>query len=163
MSGPDSPDYIQAHLAEELLLTLQSKTGIVLSDIAALFESGAIEDETDRRFVAEAVKFIENPTENLSDIMLHTTEIGQILGGYEMQEKNAPSEIDAMHAYLLTLQCINRINFVEKSLEQGSPYSSEIQHAMVLALDWATILSRGYQDNTLLSAVNELQGILNSL
>lgn len=162
MRGPDSPDSTQPHLAQSLLITLQSKTGTILEEIAALLEGGTIRDETDRRTVAEAAAFIENPTENLSDIMKHTTHIGQLLGDYMVQGIDAPGEIDAMHAYLLSLQCINRINFVEAELEKGSADSSEINQAMVLALDWATILSRGYSDTTLLNAVNELQGILDN-
>jgi hypothetical protein len=58
----------------------------------------------------------------------------------------------------LGLQCLNRIKFVEKELEQASPNFKKINRAMVLALGWATILSRGYQDESFLNAVNELRG-----
>lgn len=156
MSSPDSPDHTQPHLAQDLLLELKSRTSKVLGDIAALLESGAVEDEADRGVISAAVAFVENPTENLADIMGHTTNIGSVIGGYDMQGMDPPPAIDAMHAYLLALQCINRINFIEAGIEQGSG-SPEIQHAIAQALDWATVLSGGYKDATLLGTVNELQ------
>ncbi len=147
-------------LAHGLLLTLQSKKDTVLSGIAALLESGAIEDETDRSLVVAAVAFVENPTENLTDIMNHTTNIGLVLGGYEMQGVDVPPAIDAMHSYLFALQCINRIDFVEEELKKSPQASPEIQQAMVFALDWATILSKGYKDDTYLTAIRGLQARL---
>jgi len=161
MGTPDSPDYTQAYPSYNLLLRLKSQTRSVSGRIATLLEQGAIQDETDRQLVVEAVAFIENPTENLSEIMNHTTNIGIVEGGYDMQGAETPPEIIAMHGYLFALQCINQINFIENELEQSSPDSAKIKQALALALDWATILSRGYKDHTLLSAVNELQGRLN--
>lgn len=156
MHSPDSENPIKLNPAQSLLLELQSKTGTVLRDIAASLERGTVQDETDRGFIEGAVAFIENPTENLSDIMVHTTHIGEVLGGYDLQGTHPPPEIDAMHAYLLALQCINQMNFVEQELEQGTPDFSAIHSAMVRAYDWATILAKGYKDVTFLNAVNSL-------
>lgn len=163
MRKPDSQDHTQAHLTQDLLFALQSKTGTVLSAAEALLESGVIEDPADRQFVVDAVSFIRNPTENYSDIRNHAINIGNVAGGYEMQGADIPAAVDAMHAYLLTLQCINRMDFVEKELAGGSPDFTKIKEAMIWAEDPATHLSRGYKDDTLLTAVNELQGRLNNL
>lgn len=161
MSTPDSQDDAQTPLAPELLLRLQFRARKILNDVGS--ELSAIQDEIDRQFIIAAFRFIENPTEDLAEIMNHTTHIGEVIGGYDMQGMAPPPAIDAMHAYLFTLQCINRMNFVEVKLSQGSPISQEIQHAMAQALDWATLLARGYKDETMLSAVNELQGRLGIL
>ena len=97
-----------------------------------------------------------------------------------MQGADLPPAIDNMHRYLLTLQCINRISFVEKVLDAyalgeadiarvveedlstGSSFS-HLSKAIVFALDWATILSRGYKDDTLLTAATDLQARIVSL
>lgn len=163
MKKPDSQDYTQANTAQDLLLALQSKTGTVSGAAEALLASGVIEDPADRQFIVDAVSFIRNPTENYSDIRNHTTNIGDVAGGYEMQGADIPTEIDAMHAYLLALQCINRIDFIEKELAGGSPDFTKIKDAMIWAEDPATHLSRGYKDDTLLTAVNELKNRLNGL
>lgn len=163
MNTPDSADYSQPRLAQDLMLGLKSKTRNVLGDVATLLQSGGVEDETDRGIVESAAAFLENPTEDLSEIMGHTTNIGAVLGGYEMQGADVPAAIDAMHAHFLALQCVNRMNFVEEELEKGSAGSAELQRIMAMALDWATILSRGYKDGTFLAAVNELQERLKDL
>lgn len=159
MRNPDSPDYPQAHLSQDLLIKMQSQTRNILDAVERI----TIEDEVDRKKVAEAAVFIESPTENLSDIMSHTTPIGQVLGGYAMQGVEPPSEIDAMHGYLVALQCINRINFIEEELAQGSPDISGVQQAMINVSDCARTLSKGYNDNTFLDALNELRDRLGNL
>lgn len=158
----EEPKEIEDHapLSRDLLLRLQSQTRKVLGDIAALFERGTITDETDRKFIMEAFGFIENPTENLSDAIGHTTHIGEVFGGYEMQGADPPPAIDAMHGYLWALQCIGRIKFIETALDQGSAGSSEVQHAMVMALQDAGMLLSAYKDGTFLGAVNELKSRL---
>ncbi|MFA5828912.1 MAG: hypothetical protein WC843_00230 [Candidatus Gracilibacteria bacterium] len=158
-----SPFWTPSPLSPTLLLGLKSRTGKILNDISALLKHDTVKDETDRKMIVEAVAFIENPTENLADIKNHTTNIGHVLGGFEQQGADLPPEIDAMHHYLLALQCTNLINFVEKELEQSSPALAKIQQAMVPALDWAKIISNGYKDGTLLKAVKKLQGRLDSL
>ncbi len=158
-----SPFWKPSPLSPDLLLGLKSRTGKILNDISALLKHDTVKDATDRKMVMAAVAFIENPTEDLADIKNHTTNIGQVLGGFEQQGADLPPEIDAMHHYLLALQCVNQINFVEKELEQKSPDLAKIQQAMVPALDWAKIISNGYKDGTLLSAVKKLQGRLDNL
>lgn len=146
-------------LSPDLLLKLKSQTKKVSTDVASLIERGAVADETDKKLLGEAATFIQNPTEKLEDIMSHTSNIGQVLSGYEMQGADAPDEIYAMNSYLVALQCINQIDFVETALEQGSSDAEKIQYALASALDWATILSRGWsKDDSLLTAVHELEG-----
>jgi len=152
----------QALLSPELSLKLKSQTGKISGDVSALLQRDAIKNKTDRKLVSEAKAFLENPSENLEKIMKHTTQIGQVLAGYEAQGAVLPPEIDAMHGYLLTLQCVNRIHFVEKELDSWFPSTKKMKIAMTQALDWATILSRkGYKDGTFLTAVNALQERVN--
>ncbi|NIA02312.1 MAG: hypothetical protein GWP15_02930 [Nitrospirae bacterium] len=161
MKNLDSPDSIHAPISQNLLLKMEPQRNKILGDIATLLERGDIEDKIDRELVVKAVAFIENPTEDLSDITSHTTIIGQALT--TMQE--APSEIVAMYSYFFALQCINRINFVEEKLSQETPADSpEIRKAMSRGLDWATTLSIGHNDHiSLITAFHELQARLNSL
>lgn len=158
-----SPFWTPSPLSPNLLLGLKSRTGKILNNVLSLLKHDTIKDETDRKMVMEAVAFIENPTEDLADIKNHTTNIGHVLGGFKEQRADLPPEIDGMHHYLLALQCVNQINFVEKELEQKSPDLAKIQQAMVPALDWAEIISNGYKDGTLLRAVKKLQGRLDRL
>ena len=160
MKPLDSPDHSQEHLSENLLFQLKSKTGSILDNVSAFLKSGALKDEADRKFIVSVAAFIEKPTENLQDIMDHTIKIAEVLGGYDMQGMDIPTEIDAMHAYLQALICINRMNFVETELEKGTATdSSDIQDAMAIAFDKALTLSKKvYKDNTFLKAVNELKG-----
>jgi hypothetical protein len=152
------PDFAQEHL-----LRLQSKTRTVLTAVDELIQSGAVKDEADREMIKKAIALIENPTEDIATIQGTTTMIGMVCGGYEMLGTDVPAAVDDMHKYLLALQCINRISFVEAELEMGSPDNGKIEQAMVWALDAATHLSRGYKDSSLLEAVNELQERLGSL
>lgn len=163
MNNLDSPDYPQTHLSQDLLLKTQSRTKNILGAVAALLERGAVEDEVDRKILKRIIAFIENPTEDLSDIMGHTTSVGQVLSGYEMQGAQSPPEIDAMHGYLVALQCINRINFIEEELVQGSPDSSEVQQAMRRGLGWARVLLNADSDGAFFDAFNELQDRLGNL
>lgn len=164
MNIPGSADYSHEHLAQDLMPELESRKQKVLRDVATLLQSGGVEDETDRGIVEAAAAFLEKPTENLSEIMSHTSNIGAVFGGYEMMGMDIPPALDAMYACLLALQCINRINFVEGEIEKGSALiSPEIQDAMAMALDRATAFSRAYKDGALLAAVNQLQERLKGL
>ncbi len=49
---------------------------------------------------------------------------------------------------------------IEEELKKSPQASPEIQQAMVFALDWATILSKGYKDDTYLTAIRGLQARL---
>ncbi len=157
MSNLDTPDYSPDHLSQELVLKMESQKVKILRDIAELLECGGIEDEVDREIVVGATEFIENPSEELSEIMSQTVNIGAVLAGYDMQGVNFPPQIDAMQGYLFALQCINIIKFVEEALMQGSSDFSKIQKAMSRGADWAITLSKWYNDDTFLSAFNELQ------
>ncbi|MFC1810563.1 hypothetical protein ACFLZH_03625 [Patescibacteria group bacterium] len=169
--SPELPDYIQIPRSEALLLKMEPQKGKILNDVAALFERSGIEDEVDQKIVREAIAFIENPTENLSDIMSHTTIIAQVLAGYMMQGADEPPEIDAIHAYLLALQCINRVKFVEEGFAQESPDFPEINKAANRGKDWAETLSKGYNDDAFyvsvlaafLAAFGEFQDKLDNL
>jgi hypothetical protein len=112
-------------------------------------------DDADRGIIDAAVRFIENPTDKLEDVQAHTTDVGMVIA---MWPGDAESilEVDAMHAYLLSLQCINRINFVVHNFNNPADYK-KVYDAMVLAVDESITISRGYEDDTLLKAVNELK------
>jgi len=139
------------------MLQLKSKTGSILSNVSALLENGTLQDQVDRKFVMQVAAFIENPTENLQDIMDYMRIIGEVLGGYDEQGMDAPAAIDAMHGYLHALKCINRMSFIEAELEKGTADSSNIKEAMAIAINEATTLSKAYKDNTLLNPISELK------
>jgi hypothetical protein len=115
-------------------------------------------DDADRGIIDSAVKFIENPTNNLEDVQAHTTDVAMVMA---MWPGDAASilEVDAMHAYLLSLQCINRINFVVNNFNNPADYK-KVFDAMLLATDEAVTVSEGYEDDTLLKAVDELKARL---
>ncbi len=163
MEKPDSPDYTQPYLSQDLLLKMQSQTRGILDAAVALLEGGTVEDEVDREKIEKAAAFIENPTENLSDIMGHTTFIGHVMFGYMTQGEEYPPEIDALNGYLIALQCINRISFIEGEFAQGSPDSSKIQEAIALGSPWAKRLSKWYDDDAFLNTFNELRDRLGNL
>ncbi len=157
----NTPDYSEGQSGQDPLFPLKLETGRILSGITSLLGRDAVQDQTDRRLLMDAVAFIENPTENLGDIMNHTTNMGVVMGGYEMQGADIPTEIYAMNAYLVALQCIHCIHFVEAELERKVIIPAQIQEAMAMALDMATILSEGWaQDDTLLRAVHALEARL---
>lgn len=159
MKNPDSPDYSQDDLSEDLLIKMQSRTRAILDDVERI----TIEDEVDRNRVMKAGVFIENPTENLSDIRSNTTSIAHVVAGYMMQGAECPPEIDAMHGYLMALQCINLMKFIEEALVQGAFDQLVIQDAMIRGKGNAKNLSKAYNDDTFLNAFDELQDKLDNL
>lgn len=129
-----------------------------------LIERGELQDEADRNVVNAAAAFVENPSENLVDVMKQSELVGQVVSGYEMQGAEAPTEVDAVYAHLLALQCIGKISFIETELEQNlDPSSAVVQQAMIVVLDWAKVLAKAYKDTTILDAVNALQEEMKSL
>ena len=161
MNGPDSPNeyypYPQPRFTPELIIKLNSQKTNVLGSLSALLERNGINDEIDKKLVVEAMAFVENPSEDISVIMKQTTLIGQVLGGYMMQGEEAPAEIDALHGYLLAVQCVNRMKFMEDEIEKGNPFSHEVNEAKDRVFEWAEILSKGYNDPSCLNAIIELQ------
>jgi hypothetical protein len=157
----NTPESSQANLSQDLLPGLESRAKKVLNDVEALLERGAVEDETDKKMIGEAMEIINNPEKNLQEIMTNTTNVGIVLSGYEMQGMDPPAEIYALHCHLLALQCVGEIEFVEAALEHGSYDASRVDYAMAGILDWGTALSKGWaKDNTYLAAGNQLQGRL---
>lgn len=132
------------------------KKAVVIARITSLLERGPL-DEIDKTTIEAAVAFIENPSENLAEIQKHTIRIGEVAAGYMMQGENAPAEIDDLEAYLFSLQCMNRIKFIEEEMSRAVIINpSEITEAITLALDWATTLSKGYNDSSMLDEVQAL-------
>jgi hypothetical protein len=144
-------------LTPDLSLKLKSQTKKVLDDIGALFKSETIKDEADIKILNDAKSFIESPTENLEEITKHSTNVGHVMDGYEQQGEDVPPAIDEMHRYLMTLLCVNRIKYIEDEIAKGNATSPEVKYAMKMADDRATHLSRGYKDDTLLTATSKLQ------
>ncbi|EKD94042.1 MAG: hypothetical protein ACD_28C00003G0003 [uncultured bacterium] len=164
MNSPDSfLDCTPDPIAQTLLLELKSRTRSVLAGTLHLLQGGAIKDEIDRAILSEAATFIETPTESLEEIKSHTTAMGQVLAGYVMQGEDTPPAINVLDAYLWTLQCINRIQFVEEALEREGAYSPDIAQAMLFAFDWATMLLSGHKNHAPFDAVKELQERLKNL
>lgn len=112
-------------------------------------------DDADRGIIDAAVKFIENPTNKLEDVQVHTTNVAMVIAMWPGDAESV-LEVDAMHAYLLSLQCINRINFVVNNFKDPDNYK-KVFDAMVSATDEAITVSEGYEDDTLLKAVDELK------
>ena len=163
MSPLDVGDPYPSRIAEHHLVTLKSQTSKVLNDAIALLENGGVEDPIDQKIVLDAIELIKNPPEDLEEIKTHGTNIGAVVAGYYEQGNEPPPAIDAIHKYFWSLECINRLNFVEEKLEQGSEIMEEIELAMAIALKCATTLADGYKDDSLLKAVNELRAIVESL
>ena len=138
----------------EGLAVYEHVSTIIFDESGAVFET---DSEADSKIIADAIAFIKNPTENFAEIMSHTTNVGSILGDYYMRGEDVPPVIDEMHGHLFALQCINRINFIKRELESGYPNLSEVQAAMIKALDDAMTLAKGYKDNSLLDEVTELK------
>lgn len=155
MKDHDSPEEIPTSLTPNALPEPQKRD--VAAAVKALLQHGTIENATDRRLIAEATAFIETPTENLSDIMRYTSNIGEVLSGYMMQGAEAPPEVDALHGHLHALLCQYHIRSVRTELKQAAPDFPRIQDSMRLALGFAKILSKGYRDDSLLQEVQELQ------
>lgn len=122
---------------------------VVLADVATLLKSEPV-DEVDRSTINAAIEFIENPTEKLEDIQLHTTRIGEVCGGYEMQGNDTPPAIDALHAHFLSLQCLNRIDFVEHEMFNGV-YVPPIEGSVVIPLEGYVPFEAGLLDTSVLS------------
>lgn len=163
MGSPESPNY-RAHVGEELKSQLALRAAGVVGAARGLIERGELQDEADRNVVNAAATFIENPAENLADVMKQSELVGQVVSGYEMQGAEAPTEVDAVYAHLLALQCTYKIRFIETELEQNlDPNSAVVQQAMIVVLDWAKVLSKAYKDDTILTAVNALQEEMKSL
>ena len=163
MSGVESMSY-RAHVGEELKSQLVLRAAGVVGAARGLIERGELQDEADRNVVNAAAAFVENPSENLADVMKQSELVGQVVSGYEMQGAEAPAEVDAVYAHLLALQCIGKISFIETELEQNlDPSSAVVQQAMIVVLDWAKVLAKAYKDSTILTAVNALQEEMKSL
>ena len=122
---------------------------VVLADVATLLKSESV-DEVDRSTINAAIEFIENPTEKLEDIQLHTTRIGEVCGGYERQGNDTPPAIDALHAHFLSLQCLNRINFVENEMFDGV-YVPPVEGSVVIPLDAYVPFEAGLLDTSILT------------
>jgi len=149
------------HLSLELFAGLKSRAINVVSGARAMLERGEIEDEINKEVIAEAATFLENPSEDLMVINKQTEVLGQVIIEYDMQGVAAPTELDGLYACLLALQCIHKMNFVEKENEQN-PDNPQIQKALVVAMDQALLISRAFKDDTLLNAVKQLQTSLRS-
>src|SRR5690606_16542146 len=92
------------------------------------------------------------------EIKKHAENIGQVLAGYDMQDKEAPAEISKLHGQLLALQCRHALNMVTKELGKDEPDRMQMQKEVQLASNIAKVLAIGYgKDDTLLKEVQELE------
>lgn len=142
----------------ELSLKLESKTKELLDGIRKLLEGDSIENQADRQIIEAAIAFIEQPEKVMKDIKEHTTNVGNIVVEYEMSPEDAlPPKINALYSYLLSLQCINRISFVERMLKKNPPDKTKIEGGLNTAESSASILANEYKDGTFIDAVKLLR------
>jgi hypothetical protein len=160
---PEAHDSSIENHSGDLMVLLEARKGQVLHTAGELLQSDTIADETDRQILKEGMAFIETPTTTLREIMDITANIGMVMGGYDMQGADIPPAIDAMHAYLLALQCINRFEFIETESGKDPADGAAIKSAMVQIMDWASILAKGYNDPDMLKAAKELEEELKAL
>jgi hypothetical protein len=151
MRNPSCPSDTLACLNE----SMESQKRSVLHDIHVLLKGDTI-TEVDRNIIVNAVAFIENPTENLPDIMAHMAIVGRVVGDYMVEGIDPPPEIDAVHGYLLALQCANRVNFIEEGLLQGGDDQTEIREALELLTGWAKPLFKGYGNSSFIDIIDRL-------
>ena len=127
--------------------------------ITALLQSEMITDPVDKRRLEEAMAFLESP-ESKSDVaglIKHSSNVAEVMGGYEMQGQEAPKEIDGINLQLTKLLCQAYIDEVKKELKVETPHQELIAHGIKMALDVAKVLSKGYKDETYLGQVLEMQ------
>lgn len=163
MNGPESLNF-KAHVGEELKSQLGLRAANVVGAARGWVEKGVFIDAVDRDVVSAAMAFMESPTENLAEIKKQAEIISQVLCGYMMQGEDTPPELDAVYNYLMTLQGANQISFIEAKLEEGVDVNTaEIQEPLTEVLGWAKVIARDCKDDTLLKAVNVLDGEMDSL
>lgn len=81
--------------------------------------------------------------------------LGEVMMDWEMQGDEPPSELTAMQKHLITLQCRHHVKLAEAAIEAKDKAAAE--KAIALAIDAATVLSKGYGDASLLLDITALQ------
>lgn len=114
-----------------------------------------------KKILADAKSFLLLHTgiEGILDITKHASAVAQVMAEYDIQGQETPLEweIDTVYLKLTVLQCQFHIDIAKAELQRPSPEKAKIQHALVLALDVAKVLSKGYKNDSLLQEVQELQ------
>lgn len=145
-STPSAPDALS-----------EPQTGTVTAAIRTLLSDEKIQDAGDRRHIAEALAFMETPTQNLPDIARHASSIGEVMSGYDMQGAEPPPEIDALNGHFQSLLFRAYLRDAEMKLTQEPRNPAGGLHALRFALDIAKTFSKGYHDDTLLHQAHALQ------
>lgn len=138
------------------------QTGEITAAIQELLAGGTIADE-DKRHIAEALEFMNAPTQSLPDIARHASSIGEVLGGYYMQGAEPPPEVDALNRHFQMLLCQCHMNNAATGLEQVPLNLPEIRHAVQFALDIAKTFAKGYHDDSLLKQTLALMARIEQL
>jgi len=155
MTTPNSPekDLVQP----EIVSVSKPNTREVTAALRALLQREPLSDATDESLIAEAMAFVEVPTDDYAAIKKHGENIGIVLSGYLQQGMESPPEIDALHKYYQILLCRNRMDFVRAELQQGAPDQEAIRSQVRMARMYAKAVKE-YGDGTLLEEVEELIG-----
>lgn len=163
MSTPDTPELMPALTSPAAPTSVD--TSSTVAAIQALLSSGKITDPTDKRILEGATSFLRSLTgaEDISEITKHASAVAEVIAGYDMQGQEVPSEIDAGYLKLTILQCQFHINIVKAELQKTLPDKTKMQHPMVLALDVAKVLAKGYKDDSFLKEVQALQTQIDQL
>ncbi|MBP9773870.1 MAG: hypothetical protein KBD00_04555 [Candidatus Peribacteraceae bacterium] len=125
-------------------------TESVTNDVQALLAFEGVTEAADIKMLTEASSFLNAPTENVADIARNASNVAEVMAGFEMQGEDPPEQIDAMHGQLLVLLCKSHIATAKGASEM------EKSRALVLALDVANVLAKGYKNDSLLKEVEAL-------
>ncbi|MEQ1849876.1 MAG: hypothetical protein ABL890_04790 [Candidatus Peribacteraceae bacterium] len=112
--------------------------------------------KSDKMWIEEAIAFLDAPTELVSDIERHASNIGEVLAGYMQQGEDFPPEIDALHCQLSSLLYRHYVTSFKTESGKHPCRTEKVKLAYSYALDIAKALSRGYQDDSFLKEVESL-------
>jgi hypothetical protein len=152
-------------VAEQAQQTPAVDTAGVAGAIHALLAGETITDPVDRQYLTGATDFLRSITgaERLADMATHASNLAEVISGYEMQGQDVPPEIDAAYVQLCVLQCQFHINAVTAELQQAAPDKAIMKQSMLLAMEVANVLAKGYKQEAMLIVVRALQAKIDQL
>ncbi len=131
--------------------------GKVAACIRDLLSGSEIKDQTDRKLLEAAAAFILIPSNNHKDILWQSEAVTQVLAGYEMQDKQAPWQIDLLNAFLLVKLGRHHLAAFMAETKVQTPDPEKLRSHYAFALDYAKVIARLYKSDTLLGEVQKLQ------
>ncbi len=113
----------------------QPKTAYFSTRIRDLLAGNTVSDAGERRFITDALHFIESPSDNFQEIKKHLDVIGELIAYAEATGEKAPEELDAMHTRLLTLLFQHAYNGCRLELAKPDCNLARAKHLAQCALD----------------------------